>query len=189
MPIPWDTIRPALLSLFNDLSGLQTIWINKRRPFIDPSAQAVVMLRVRQTESIGVDERRFEDLGTAAPAFPYEESQNGHRRVGLDVRVESFRHDDDRFAFNAAGRIRTRLRFGSSQTRLLALNIALVRAGAVLDLSGIVKDDRAVSVANLDLILNVGICVANEGAANLVPAIETVDNPFDNPSTVFNPPC
>jgi hypothetical protein len=171
--ISWDTIRPVLLSLFEDLGGFQTVWQDKRRPFVDPKAQAVVLLHVRQAAGIGVDDRRYEDLNLVAPAPTLEEQQAGHRRVGLDVRVESFRHDDNRFAFNAAETIRTKLRFASSLARLRAVNVALVRAEQTLDVSGIVQDDRATSVAVLDLTLNVGVCIADD--ANHVYNIESVD--------------
>lgn len=173
MSISWDTIRPALLALFSDLSGLQTVWIDKRRPYIDPKGQAVVLLRARSVEGIGVDDRRYVDLWLAIPAATLEEQQAGHRRLGLDVRVESFRHDDDRFALNAAETIRTKIRFGSSLDRLRAVNVALVRVGQALDVSGVVQDDRATSVAVLDLILNVGVCVADEN--NRVYNIESVE--------------
>ena len=185
--IPWDTIRPALVSLFSDLSGLQTVWIDKRRPYIDPKEQAIVFLRVRTTEGIGVDDRRYTDLGLPAPAATLQESQAGTRRLGLDVRVESFRHEDDRFAFNAAESIRTKLSFASSLARLRAVNVALVRAVQAVDVSGVVQDDRATSVAVLDLTLNVGICVSDEAEANRVQKIESVENPFDSPATVILP--
>jgi hypothetical protein len=187
MSIPWNTIRPGLLSLFGDLSGLQTLWVDKRRPFIDPSLQAVTLLRVRTTETIGVDDRRYVDLAVVAPAPTLEEQTAGHRRTSLDVRVESFRHDDDRFAFNAVESIRTRLAFRSSLDRLRAFNVALVRASQAIDFPNVLQDDRITSIATLDLILNVGICVAD--TTNPVQTIETVDNPFDHPDTVFNPPC
>jgi hypothetical protein len=188
MAIDWQTIRPALLDLFNDLSGLQTVWQDKRRPFIDTSEQAITLLRVRSVEGIGVDDQRYVDQGTLAPPTPeLEEQAAGHRRVSLDVRVESFRHDDDRFAMNAVEDIRTKVRFGSSLARLRALNIALVRVSQAIDLPNVVADDRVTSVATLDLILNVGVCVAD--GDNHVQTIETVDNPFDHVDTVINPPC
>jgi len=175
MSIPWETIRPALLSLFGDLSGLQTVWIDKKRPYVDPKLQAIVLLRVRDEGSIGVDDRRYLDLALPAPAATLKEQAAGHRRVGLDIRVESFRHDDDRFAFNAAGDIRTGLGFRSSKARLLAVNVAIVRASQVVDLSGILQDDRVTSIATLDLTINVGVCVGDE--SNPVYNIETVEAP------------
>lgn len=177
MSIPWNTIRPALRSLFEDLSGHQTVWIDKRRPYVDPKGQAIVLLRERTTETIGIDDRRYVDLGLAAPEPTLEEQQAGHRRLGLDVRVESFRHDDDRFAFNAAEDVRTKLFFGSSLARLRAVNVALVRAAQAVDVSGVIQDDRATSVAVLDLILTVGVCVADSDEGNRVYNIETVADP------------
>lgn len=175
MSIPWDTIKPVMLSLFGDLSGLQTVWIDKRQPYIDPREQAILKLRVRTVGSIGIDDRRYNDLALVKPAATLEEQAAGHRRVSLDVRVESFRHDDDRFAFNAAEDIRTKLSYQSSRDRLRAVNVALVRVSDTLDLSGVVTDDRATSVAVLDLILNVGITTTD--SANPVYNIETVEDP------------
>lgn len=177
MSITWDTIKPVMLSLFGDLAELQAVWVDKRRPYIDPKGQAVVLLRVRTEGSIGVDDRRYNDLGLAAPAATLEEQAAGHRRVGIDVRVESFRHDDDRFAFNAADAIRTGLSYQSSRDRLRAVNVALVRVSDTIDLTGIAQDDRVTSVAVLDLTLSVGICTTNSATANRVHTIETVEDP------------
>jgi len=196
MAIPWETIRPELLSLFNVLSGLQTVWVDKRRPYVDPKEQAITLVRVRSVEGIGIDDQRYVDLAQPIPLPTLEEQAAGHRRVSLDVRVESFRHDDDRFAMNAVEEIRTRIRFGSSLARLRALNIALVRVSQAIDLPNVVADDRVTSVATLDLILNVGICIADDRSTtgsgsgsstnnNHVQTIETVDNPVDNPGTVI----
>lgn len=173
--IPWDDLRRPLLELFAELSGLQTVWIDKRRPFKSPKDQAWVLLRVRGARGIGIDDRRYRDTGEAAPAFPLRETANGHRRVSFDVRVESFRHDDDRFSFNAAEKIRTRLGWRSSLSRLLALNLSVIEKGQTLDVSGIVQDDRVTSVALFELVLNVGVCDENEITS--VAAIETVEDP------------
>lgn len=185
--IDWTTIRPALEALFETLSGLRAVWIDKRRPYISPGDQAVVFLRVRTEEGIGVDDARAVDLGQAIPEPTLEEQINGLRRVSLDVRVESFRHDDDRFAFNAAGKIRSGLRFSSSLAALRAVGVALVRAGQAVDVSGIVQDDRTTSIAVLDLTLAVVACTADTD--NPIHTIETVDNPVDHVDTVIAPPC
>ena len=182
MAINWDNIRPGLLALFEDLSGLQTVWQDKRRPYIDPRGQAVTLLRVRTTETIGTDDRRFADLGLPIPENTIEESQNGYRRTGLDVRVESFRHDDDRFAFNAVSDIRTRLGWLSSLAALREMGAALIRCSQAIDLSNVITDDRVTSTATLDLLLNVAVCDAN--TKNPLSAIETVNAPVGT----FSPP-
>ena len=184
MAIDWATIRPALFSLFSDLGGLQTVWTDKRRPFVDPKMQATLLLRERTTQGLGIDDRRYTDLSVAKPEYTLQETINGMRLVSLDVRVESFRHDDDRFAFNTIESIRTKLRFDSSHVRLRDQNIAIVRIGQALDVSGIVKDDRVTSVAVLDLILNIGVCTADTD--NPVSTIEEVDNPVDHANTVIS---
>jgi hypothetical protein len=103
----------------------------------------------------------------------------------MDVRVESFRHDDDRFAFNATSSIRTRLSWTSSRIALNAINVALVRVSQVLDVTNVIQDDRVTSVAILDLSLRVGICEAD--TKHPLFCIETVDNPVDHPDTVISP--
>jgi hypothetical protein len=173
--INWTNIRPALLTLFEDLSGLQTVWHEKRRPYVKPKDQAIVLLAVRSAQGVGIDDRRYRDTGESIPDYPYRESANGHRLVSLDIRVESFRHDDDRFAFNAAETIRTRLGWRSSHEALLAHEVAIVTKGETLDVSGLVQDDRVTSVAVFEAILGVGVC--EEDTKHPVPAIETVNDP------------
>ena len=175
MSIPWETIRPALAKLFCDLGGLQVQHQDKARAFVDPKQQAQVLLLVRREEEIGIDDRRVIDSKVSKPKLNITFTQNGHRRVNLDVRVESFRHDDDRFAFNAAGKIRTGLGFPSSLARLRALNIAIIRKHPIVDVPNIINDQRITSAAVLDLELNIGICT--EDTKNPTSSIETVVTP------------
>lgn len=183
--IDWLTIKPELLDLIGDLAELQSVWLDKRRPYIDPKEQATVFLHVRQTESIGIDDRRYEVLPgpPVIPAPALEETAVGHRRVLLEIRVESFRHDDDRFAFFAAEKIRSALSFRSSLDRLRGINVAIIRKDRTLDLSNVIQDDRVTSVAILELVLAVGICVAD--TKNPVFNIETVNAP----GGTLLPPC
>ncbi len=186
--IDWTNIKPGMLALFAKMSGLQTLWIDKRRPVVDPKQQAWVLLRVRTEEEIGISDRRYVDLNVAAPAPTLREERNGMSRVSFDVRVESFRHEDDRFAFNAVSRIRSRLFFKTNLATLRALDVAVQRASQAIDLTGVMQDDRVVSVATLDLQTTVAFCEV-AGDDDLEFNIETVNNPFDDPNTVFNPPC
>lgn len=173
--IPWETIKPVFVGLFGELAGdLQTVWIDKRRPLIDPKKQAALFLHVRNEQGIGIDDRRYRDTKEAKPAYPFRESANGHRRVRLEVRVESFRHDDDRFAYYAASKIRTRLGWRSSLDRLRAVNVAVIAKGDTVDLSGIIQDDRVTSIALFELVLNVGV---SDEDTTKIPAIETVEDP------------
>lgn len=189
----WLTIRPALLKLFCTLSGLQTEWRDKSRNLADPKKQAVCLLHVRQTQTLGVDDvRHTYDAAGDATGTGITYSLNGLRRVMLDVRVESYRHDDDRFAFNAMDLIQTGLSFPSAKAALRAIDMSVKFRGNVIDFptSSLTErlefDDRVTSVAQLDLQLNAISCV---GDPTKDTWIETVDNPFDNPGTTFNPPC
>lgn len=189
--IDWTNIKPGMVALFSKMSGLQTVWIDQRRPMMDPKQQAWVLLRVRSEEEIGIADRRYIDLSRPIPEPTLQEERNGMSRVSFDVRVESARHEDDRFAFNAVSRIRSRLFFKANLATLRALNVAVQRASQAIDLTGVMQDDRIVSVAVLDLQTTVAFCEAADASddANLEFNIETVNNPFDDPNTVFNPPC
>jgi len=187
MSIPWETVRPGLLSLICDLAGLQVDFQDKRRSFTDPKQQARIFLVVRSEEAIGIDDRRIVDSGKPKPEPAITFTQNGHRRVNLDVRVESFRHDDDRFAFNAISAIRTGLNFPSALARLRAINIAIIRKGAAVDVPNIINDQRITSVAVLDLQLNVGICT--EDVSNPEYTIEITEETYNPPTGTYLPPC
>lgn len=186
--INWATINPAMVQLFSDLAGgMQTIWIDKKRPFIDPALQCVILLKIRQSMSIGVDDRRYIDLEVLKPDPTLVEKQVGHRRVTLEIRVESFRHDDDRFAFNTAELLRSKLRFMSSLDRLRALNIALISINDTVDFPNVIQDQRVTSIAVVEAVLNVGFEFADDGdAAHQIYNIESVENPLDNENTEFN---
>jgi hypothetical protein len=159
--IDFPTINPALVSLFAGLADLQVNYKEKRRDYTDPVAQARLLLRWRDAESIGVDDRRPycpDPDDTEYPAPPIVVQQVGLRRVGLDVQIESFRHDDDRFAFHRVEKIRTGLDFPSVQEALSSLNVAIITKSRTLDVSNVIKDQHVTSVAVLDLILAIGAC-------------------------------
>lgn len=99
----------------------------------------------------------------------------------LDIRVESFRHDDDRFAFVALGKVRTALDYPSTLQRLRDLNIAIIRKGRTTDIPNIIQDQRITSAAVLELELNLGICT--EDLDHPVPCIATVNPPIGTYNT------
>jgi hypothetical protein len=179
--VDWETIRPALVELFQNISGLRTAWRDKRRELADPKLQAVCLLHVRQTQELGVDDiRHTYDAAGDATATSIEFSVAGLRKVFLDVRVESYRQDDDKFAYNAMGRIRTGLSFPSSKAALRAVELSVKKAGNAIDFptssltEGLEFDDRVTSVAQLDLELNAISCVDDPTKTTW---IETVDDP------------
>lgn len=187
--LDWKTIRPALKELVEKMSGLQVAWRDKRRPYVDVAGQAIVLLRVVNEDDIGVDNRRYNDLSLAVPEATLEEVSCGNRRLVLEVRVESYRHDDDRFAFNAASAIRTKLRQSANLAALRASNLSLAEIGQAQDIGVVVQDDRVTSIASLEVTMNAAFSQTVEGEENRVFNIETVDNPVDHPDTEFNPPC
>lgn len=189
----WVKIRPGLVDLFCTISGLKTYWRDQSRPLADPKQQAVCLLHVRQTQTLGIDDLRHTyDAAGDPTGTGITFSLNGLRRVSLDVRVESYRHDDDRFAYNAMDRIQTGLSFPSSKAALRAIDMSVKFRGNAIDFptSSLTEkldfDDRVTSVAQLDLMLNAISCVEDPTKETW---IESVDNPFDNPGTTFNPPC
>ena len=189
MTIAWSTVRPAFKSLFCDLSGIQAVWQNQRRPHVHQKNQAIVTLRIRSDEELGSPETRYRDLGATAPDPTLEEQVVTQHKVSLEVRVESFRQDDDCFAMGTLGRIRTKLRQTSSTDRLRSVGAAIIETGPAIDLPTIKKDQRLMSVATMELMLHIATCTVDDEEDNHVFNIETVDNPRDNPNTQIDPFC
>jgi hypothetical protein len=178
--IDFAVINPALVELFANLADMQVNYTDKQREFTDPVQQARILLRWRQSESIGTDERRVEHIPVGVPDPPIVMKSVGNRRVGLDVRIESFRHDDDKFAFNRVEKIRTGLQFLSSLYLLRELNISIIRKSQTLDISNVLTDQHVTSVAVLDLILNIG---ASADDPQRLQTIETVNVSYQGPVT------
>jgi len=187
--VDWVAIRPALVDLFCDLSGLKTYWRDQSRPLADPKAQAVCLLHVRQTQSHGIDDVRSSyDAAGDPTGTGITFSIAGLRKVILDVRVESYRQDDDRFAYNGMSRIRTGLSFPSAKAALRAVGLSVKWAGEAIDfpVSSLTErldfDDRITSVAQLDLELNAISCVDDPIKTTWIETVE-------DPEGTFNPPC
>jgi hypothetical protein len=180
--IRWEILRPGILALVAELTGLQSVWQDKRRPYVDPKWQAVALCRVAGVEARGTDDSVMVDLGLPIPQLTAVEQLRGIRHVRLSVRVESFRHDDDRFAFQAAEALRSRLRWASSLAFLHTLGAALVTVAATVDLTGILTDDRVTSVAILETVFAVASCAQDD--RHPTTWIESVvPQPIDHPDT------
>lgn len=181
----WEDIRQGLEDLFCSLSGLKTYWRDKSRPLADPKQQAVCLLHVRQTQGLGNDDVRSSyDAAGDATGTGITFTVNGLRKVFLDVRVESYRHDDDRFAYNGMGRIRTGLGFPSAKAALRALGLSVKHAGNAIDfpVSSLTEtldfDDRVTSVAQLDLELNAVSCVDDPVKTTWIETVTDPDGTF-----------
>jgi len=179
--VDWATIRPALEDLFCSLSGLKTYWRDKPRPLVDPKQQAICLLHVRQTQSHGIDDIRSSyDPAGDPTGTGITFTVAGLRKVILDVRVESYRQDDDRFAYNGICAIRSGLSFPSAKAALRAVDLSVKWAGDAIDfpVSSLTErldfDDRVTSVAQLDLELNAISCVEDPVKTTW---IETVEDP------------
>jgi len=187
--VDWATIRPALEDLFCSLSGLKTYWRDKPRPLADPKQQAICLLHVRLTKGLGNDDIRSSyDAAGDPTGTGITFSAAGLRLVKFDVRVESYRQDDDRFAYNGICRVRTGLSFPSSKAALRAVELSVKWAGDAIDfpVSSLTErldfDDRVTSVAQLDLELNAVSCIDDPVKTTWIETVE-------DPEGTFNPPC
>lgn len=151
MPVAWSIIRPAIAAIVVAATGLAVEWDANKAGYIAPDDQAIVFARVRTTRQIGRDETRMVDLELPKPAATLERTNYGQRVIGLEIRVEAFRHDDDTFAMVAAEQIREAFEEADHAAELLAVNCAVVELGQVQDLGRVMTDDRAVSVAVFEL--------------------------------------
>lgn len=168
----WAAARPGLVALICKLSGLNTQWQDAAQHYHGPSR---VLLKVRSTQSVGIDEARFTATDEPAPALNGFYTVTGLRRINLDIRVESYQHDAECFAFNAIEDIRDKIFLPSGRAALRELDMSLIRVNSAVDIPNIVNDQRITSVAVLDLELLASICVADK--ENRVATIEKVCNP------------
>lgn len=175
MSIAWTTVRSGLEDLIADLSGgLQVTHFDKRRPFVDPGDTVSVYLKIRGVEGLGVDDRRYANDESAAPANNLTESVNGLRVITLEVRVEAYDHDDSAFAFVTSERIRDSLNWSSSLNTLRSLGLALASIGRTQDLPNVMQDQRIISTAVFEARLNAAVFLEDTDPDHTDNTIETV---------------
>lgn len=171
-----DTIRDVVA----DCVGLPTQWEDQPRDYVAPDVAAVCLLKMPTIVPIGRDEQRLiqDNPYPAKPEPPFTNLHSGYRVCTLTIKVESYDQTTGRTAVAWLEQCRTRLGWRSSGDRLNVVGVAVNRSQSPVDLPT-TRDNRAISVAVLDLILGV---LFSDADPEKIHSIETVDLDYE-----FNP--
>jgi hypothetical protein len=181
----FSTIRPAIKALISSLSGLNAEWEESQRPFLDPATMAIVLLKARPVASKGTRDSVVEEFDATRPqGEEFQEVTLGSRTLVVSVKVESWDQRDAFVAHGYAERVRNRLSWASSRAALREVNVSLAKCQTIQDLDR-TEDNRRISVAVLDLLLNVH--VREVDTANRYGYIQTVELEADIRGTQGNP--
>lgn len=171
----WSVIRPKLLEMFSELSGIHTYWRDRERAFVAPEEESVCLLHVVSSGSgPGDDDFRMEYNATTSKL---DVTQAGIRLFTLSVMVKAYNQWDTRFCLEYLEEIRDALNRPAILERFRAVNMAIRDAQVTADFSA-EEDDRQVSVATMDVFFAFGNNrTSDEGAAGLdaLDWIETVE--------------
>lgn len=155
----YGTVRPALLALVKQISGLECVWKDQPQGYVPPQGygqatpRVICKLSLGPASGKGRDELRTEYDEEQPLGEELQDTAIGVRVFTLKILVESLDQADPDTAEQHLSRIRLRFRRRSSTEALNAVNVSFVSAGDVVDLSN-VRDSRAVSIANLDVRLS-----------------------------------
>jgi len=151
----WSTVRAKILSVVASCVRVDTYWRDRERPFVRPmdsasptgEAGVTCLLHVISSIGIGVDEiKQKYNTGTEL----IDLTQTGNRRFTVSVLVESYNQADAKTAHEYIERLRSCLERSQIKDLLREANLTILPLPASVDLSDF-RDDRAVSVASLDL--------------------------------------
>jgi hypothetical protein len=176
----WANIAPTLTSVIksNALAAPDTNWLAQpdiafwdggKTPFTSPVVKATLKLRIPASRAI-FDQRRVIPNPSPSAGAELLEVQHGMREFTLNVLCKSYSQEFPKWAHEMAERIRTRIQRRSVRQELLAVQVVLVEAGPINDVR-LVEDDRATSVASLDLRMR----AAFEDEAQAITWIEFIE--------------
>lgn len=168
--------RAAIVSILKGITGLKDVRFDiTPQPYIDPTAQARLVLSVSSRQMLGWDEHRFSVTPT-----DQVDRLNGLRSFSLSVRCETF---DTRDGSIQAGdyleTIRTLVYEDSPRALFHAANLAVAGDNGVRDLP-LVYNQRLVSAAVLDLEMSWGV-TAQTDAHGYVATANTPQGTFSLP--------
>lgn len=161
--IGWSTVNPVLIQLFTALAQPnETVpipkwaaeWQDRPAKATNTSFQQALYLRVTTVVAIAEDDRRLEYITDPADPFfeQIKETIYGLRRVTLNVRCDVSENKDGVSATATLERIRTRLSRRRSIDTLLGVNVGIVSAETIRDISK-TSELRMRSIGSMDLIL------------------------------------
>jgi hypothetical protein len=126
--IDWQKVEDELPALVKTLTGVPCQFRDQPRKM---ERGAVATLDILGQSSIGVDDKRWEDVGD--PATDVQETVVGDREMTVQVSVWSPSQSLAKAARTHLNVLRTRLRWESAQKTLRGMGLALVRVEDVAD--------------------------------------------------------
>lgn len=172
------SIRPAVKSLVAALTGLVALWENEPRTATPPTApQALALLTLRPTGSLGWDESRASYDANQPQGEEFEDTLCGVRRATLTVKVESLSETDTETPAVFLERLRDRLARRSSREALNAVGCAYVGDAGVIDLTT-PKHGRYYPTAALDILLAVRVSEADPARYGYIDSVD-ISGPVD----------
>lgn len=148
--IRFDIINPRLKEVIQEITGLTCTFEERPLGFTDAGSKAEIRLRWR---SVNKDHHNDDiiciDNQQAKPLPNVEFCHTGPRRMILEVRIESRKHDDASFALGRATALEQALQVKSYRARLRPLVVQ--GTGGVVDVAGTERAGRCQSVAVLEL--------------------------------------
>jgi NAD(P)-dependent dehydrogenase (short-subunit alcohol dehydrogenase family) len=161
--IGWATINPALIRLFTALAQPNEAvpvtnwsgeWQDRAVKATSTTFRQALYLRVATVVAIAEDDRRLEYITDPTDPFYQQlrETIYGLRRVTLNVRCDVSDNLDGVSATATLERIRTRLSRRRSIDALLAVNVGIVSAETIRDISK-TSELRVRSIGSMDVIL------------------------------------
>lgn len=144
--------REALRSLIADVSGLETLWEDQPRPYLDSLTRAWVLLSELSHATLGRDELTYRTLAAPNDSKVQAVSQ-GVRRFTLSIKLESYELSDDETAMVRSEDLRDLLRLPFASHRLNCHGFGFVRFQDTADRSYVV-DQRRISVSVIDMVLS-----------------------------------
>jgi hypothetical protein len=174
--IAWNDIRPGLLNIIKQISGIETVWKDQPQGYVPPTVSygapvttlgTICKLAIGPTSGRGL----ADELRTEIEGNELHDTVIGVRLFTLKILIECFDQKDGKTADHYLEQIRSRFAFRSTKKLLRAINVAYVSSGDIIDLSPI-RDNRAVSIFNLDIRFS---CLAIDEDPTAETYIETVE--------------
>lgn len=159
--------KKALCSLVTSLTGLQAVWITDPWPNLGAQPggiQAYVVLSATALAKLGIDQYRQQ---VDAQGHPTASAIVGNRNVTISMRCTSI--DPQNEAFDLLDILRSKLWSFTTLKWKAANNVAIVRCPSLTPLPKSTLDNRAASVAVLDVVfaLAANVVVTDDDGATI----------------------
>lgn len=185
--IDFEKVRNVLKRWFEHATGgLQVVFQEEPRPFVDPVKGAFGLLNVLSIAPLGVDETRVA-LDLSAPiGQECVPTLTGLRRMTISCQVESFSQEPNESARSYLECARSRLRTAFAKHLFCQVNMALIDAQPTLNLDYMV-DERMRSRGAFDVRFGIAACMLDEplgSIASVAIKSNTLNDDGGNPTIV-----